>query len=169
MKCSILAWSVEADLAATRQAYERIAAGASRRCGCPSCRNFDVVRPDHYPEAFCDILDAVGVDACKERAVRLVAPLEGGLHLYAGTYLFCGTLLTGRPYRGFPFACEEVDVFEKVAEGTHVALRPWDRPEDPWLGWPCTRCEFLVILPWVLGEAQPTLVDLSRQNERLTS
>lgn len=169
MRCSILAWNVEADLPSTRQAYEQINHGASRRCGCPGCRNFDVARPEHFAGEFRRILDAVGIDARKERAVRLVAPLEDGLHLYAGTYLFFGMLLTGRPYRGFPFAREEVDVFEKIAEGTHVALRPWDRPEHPWQGSPCTRCEFLVTLPWVLGGSEPHSVDLAERSGPVTS
>ncbi|MBE0617440.1 MAG: hypothetical protein IH608_05885, partial [Proteobacteria bacterium] len=149
MRRSVLAWTVEIDRVATREGYRRLLTGAAGACGCASCRNFERARPRMYPEVFRKLLAAVGVDPRKEIAVRLVSPLEDGLHLYAGAYAFCGEVLSGRPSRGFPFLKEEVDVFERVATGAHVALRPWITDERPWAGCACVRVEFLVVLPWV--------------------
>ncbi|MEW6487270.1 MAG: hypothetical protein AB1578_05060 [Thermodesulfobacteriota bacterium] len=169
MRRSVLAWTVEIDPAATRAAYALLRTGAAENCGCPACANFESARPRHYPEPFRAILTAVGADPRKELAVHLVAPLEEGLHLYAGAYAFCGEVLSGRPPRGFPFLREGVDVFERVAPGVHIALRPWAAPEEPWAGRPCVRLEFLVVLPWVGGEGGAPAVNLDRGPRGLTS
>lgn len=162
MRVTLLVWTVEPDLEATCAAYRNIAAGAARRCGCGTCRNFDAARPAEYAKSLRDLLARVGVDPRKEASVRLVAPLEGGRYLYAGSYAFCGEILAGRPYRGFPFLREEVDVFERVGPGAHVALRPWPRPGEPWTAGRCVRIEFLVVLPWVLEEPGAPSVHLDR-------
>ncbi len=169
MRRSVLVWTVELDLGATRDAYRRVRVGEAGICGCPSCVNFQRARPRLYPEPFCQLLATVAVDPRKELAVRLVAPLEEGLQLYTGAYAFCGEVLSGRPSRGFPFLREEVDVFERVAPGVHIALRPWPAPEGPWAGRPCVRLEFLVVLPWVGNEGGAPAVNLDRGPEGLTS
>ncbi|MFU8857113.1 MAG: hypothetical protein ACNA8S_08915 [Deferrisomatales bacterium] len=164
----MLVWTVEIDAAATRAAYRRIRAGAAETCGCSACENFDRVRPRLYPEPFRQALGALAVDSRKELSVRLVSPLEGGLHLYAGSYAFCGEVLSGRPARGFPFLREEVDVFERVAPGAHLALRPWLAPEGCWEGKACVRLEFLLVLPWVGREGGAPALDLDRGPGGLT-
>jgi hypothetical protein len=93
------------------------------------------------------------IDPRKEASVRLVSPLEGHRHLYTGTYGFCGYILSGRPFRGFPVAREEVDVFERVGGDAQVAVKLWDRPAAPWPAG-CVRLEFLVVLPWVIEDAE---------------
>lgn len=162
MRRSVLVWTVELDPAATRAAYARLRTGAARACGCPACANFDRARPRLYPEPFRALLASLAADPRKELAVRLVSPLEQGGHLYAGAYAFCGEVLAGRPARGFPFLREEVDVFERVAPGVHIALRPWAAAEEPWAGRPCVRLEFLVVLPWVGGQGGAPAVNLDR-------
>lgn len=169
MRQTLLAWTVETDPAGTRSIYRLIESGAARRCGCGPCRNFDAARPEHFPAGLLQLLSAAAVEPKKEVAVRLVSPLEGDAHLYAGTYAFCGHILSGRPYRGFPFLREEVDVFEHVGNDAHVALRPWPAPEGEWRGSSCVRLEFLVVLPWVLGDRGTRAVNLSRDLARTAS
>ena len=101
--------------------------------------------------------------------MRLVAPLEGERSLYSGWYAFRGEVLAGRPSRGFPFLRDEVDVFESVAPGAHLALRPWGAPDPPWAGAACVRLDFLVVLPWVLNQEGAPVVNLDRCPDRLTS
>ena len=169
MRRSLLAWIVEVNRAATREAYLQVLSGAASACGCPSCRNFALVRPRLFPEPFLQALTSLGVDPTKEVSVRLIAPLEGELALYSGCYAFCGEVLAGRPSRGFPFLREEVDVFECVAPGAHLALRPWQAPGRPWSGARCVRLDFLVVLPWVLDEEGAPAVNLDRDPRGLTS
>jgi hypothetical protein len=169
MRRNLLAWTVEVDRVATREAYLRVVAGAAATCGCPSCRNFDLARPRLFPEALREALASVGVDPTKEDSVRLIAPLEGEFSLYCGWYIFRGGVLAGRPSRGFPFLREEVDVFECVAPGAHLALRPWQARKPPWAGAPCVRLDFLVVLPWVLDEGGAPAVNLDRDPGSLTS
>ncbi len=148
----ILAWTLEIHPSTTRRVYRAIRSGAAARCGCDACRNFDAARPRHYDERFRQILARAGVDPRKEDEVRLVTPLEGGRYLYAGRYVFCGQVLAGRPHRGFPFSTGDTDVFERISPELHVALRRWAAPAGPWIGFPCVRLEFLVVLPWVLPD-----------------
>jgi len=169
MRHTLLAWTVEVDRGATREAYRRVLSGAAAACACPACRNFDLVRPEWFPDAFQAALVAVGVDVRKEVSVRLVAPLEGAMRLYCGSYAFCGEVLAGRPSRGFPFLREEVDVFESVAPGAHLALRRWEAPEPPWSRARSVRLDFLVVLPWVLGEGGTPAVNLDRSPRGLNS
>jgi len=169
MRQALLAWTVSTEDVATRETYGKIGEGAAARCGCRSCRNFDAVRPAPYPQGFCDLLAAAAIDPRKEARVRLVTPLERGRHLYSGTYLFCGAILAGRSFRGFPFVKEEIDVFECVAPTVHVALRPCSHPEPPWGDRPCVRLEFLVVLPWAIEGAGATAVDLRERPFCLSS
>ena len=169
MRLVLLAWTVATDPTATRRAYEGISLGASALCGCAPCRNFDAARPEYFPSALGELLCSAGIDPRKEAVVRLVAPLERGLHLYSGSYVLCGEILVGRPLRGFPFLKEEVDVFERVAAGAHVALRPWLSDERPWAGHACVRVEFLVVLPWVVGVPGTPAVNLDQGPPGLTS
>jgi len=167
MRRILLAWTLEVDRAATQDAYLRVSSGAAVSCACPACRNFDLVRPRCFPDAFREALASLGIDARNEASVRLIAPLEGELRLYCGSYLFCGEVLAGRPSRGFPFLREELDVFESVAPGVHLALRPWAAPEPPWPIASSVRLDFLVVLPWVLGEAGDPSVNLDRRSPRV--
>ncbi len=166
---SLFGWTVEADLAATREAYRTVGRGAALRCGCPGCLNFDRARPAGFAPPLRSLLAATGIDPCKEHEVRLVAPLEGRKCLYAGAYLFCGRLVTGRPYRGFPFLREEVDVFERVGEDQHVALHKARPLAGPWADRSCVRVEFLVVLPWVGADGDAPVVDLGRCRRPMAS
>ena len=159
---SLFAWTVDSDPARTRALYRAVAQGAAARCGCADCRNFAGARPEHFPPAFGELLEALAVDPHKEAVVSLVAPLEGRRGLYSGSYLFCGSLLTGRPHRGFPFLSERVDVFEQIHPEAHVALRPGVNSDHPWSGVVCVRLEFLVVLPWVLAGERQQAIDLDR-------
>ncbi len=169
MRHALLAWTVVTDPVATESVYGQIRAGASALCGCAPCANFDAARPTHYPSVFRELLHAIAIDARKETRVRLVTPLEHGFQLYAGTYLFCGDILAGRAFRGFPFLREEVDVFECVASTVHVALRPCLDPEGPWIPWHSVRLEFLVVLPWVLESPWISPVELGEPSRCLSS
>ena len=169
MRLSLLAWTVETDCETTEVTYHGVAEGASERCGCLACRNFCAARPVHYCEGFLRLLASLRIDPSKEFAVRLVSPLEGHRHLYTGTYGFSGEILSGRPFRGFPLALEEVDVFERVGLDAHVALRPWIAPPAPWAEGLSVRLDFLVVLPWVLEEGEAPLVNLDRGPRGLTS
>ncbi|NOY45965.1 MAG: hypothetical protein GXP50_11030 [Deltaproteobacteria bacterium] len=162
----VLAWTLEVDPAATRRLYRAVGAGFASGCGCLACRNFDAARPARYGPAFRKLLASLGVDPRKEREVRWVTPLEGGLHLYAGAYLCVGEIVAGRPYRGFPFAAGATDVFERVSERVHAAVRPWMAPEGAWAGRAVVRIEFLVMLPWVLPEGPERAVDLASASHR---
>lgn len=155
MRRVLYAWTVETDPDATRRAYDSLDGGAARRCGCTACLNFDAARPDHFPEGFLHLLQCLDIEPRKEAAVRLVSEVEGRQCLYAGTYGFCGTVLAGRPFRGFPLAREEVDVFERVGPDAHVALRPWTGAPVPWTGDACVRVDFLVVLPRLFADAGP--------------
>lgn len=165
MRRSILVWTIESDPEITASTYEGITQSAAKQCSCSTCRNFDAARPQYYPKVFTDILESVLIDPSKEFSVRMVAPLEKGFHLYAGTYLFHGKILAGRPYRGFPFLCDEVDVFERVGPEVHAAFRPLANPEGPWAGKPCIRFDFLAILPWVISDADTDCIKLNRQHD----
>jgi len=169
MRQVLLAWTVATDPVATQNVYREIRVGAAATCGCAPCRNFDTARPALYPRTLSELLDAAAIDPCKETKVKLVAPLEHGLQLYAGTYLFCGEILAGRAFRGFPFLKDEVDVFERIGDTAHVALRPWLCPEAPWAPRPCVRLEFLVVLPWVLEGAGAGAVNLGDRSRCLMS
>lgn len=151
MRRQLLAWTVDLDPEATRAAYRRMEGGAAIRCGCAACRNFDAARPENFPDSFRLLLSGLDVELRKEASVRLISTLEAGRRLYTGSYGFCGVILAGRPFRGFPLAREEVDVFERVGLDAHLALRPWHEPPAPWGGEPCVKLEFLVALPWVLA------------------
>ena len=153
---SVLAWTVAADPEATASLYSTLEAGSARRCGCPPCRNFEEARPGLFPAGFRSLLGDLRIDPFKEAALRLVSPLEGRRQLYSGVYGFCGILLAGRPFRGFPIAKEEVDVFEHVGADAQVALKPWSHPPPPWTDGSTVRLEFLVVLPWLLpGDGTP--------------
>ncbi len=169
MRRKVLAWTVDMDPAATRAVYRRIARGAAVRCGCLPCRNFHAARPAHFAPFFRQLLATFGVDPRKEFEVRWVTPVEGGRHLYAGAYVFVGEVVTGRPYRGFPFSYGDTDVFERISPEMHVALRRWMFPQGPWKGLPCVRLEFLAVLPWVLEEPGASAVDLGRGPHRPVS
>jgi hypothetical protein len=159
---NLYGWTVESDPARTRALYRAQDRGAATRCGCADCRNFSVARPEHFPPPFTALLETLAIDPCKEAVVSLVVPLEGRRGLYSGSYLFCGSLLTGRPHRGFPFLRERVDVFEQIHPEAHVALRPAADPDAPWAGAVCVRLEFLVVLPWVLVGERQAAIDLDR-------
>lgn len=157
------------DAPGTRDAYQGLPDGAAARCACPACRNFHTARPRHYDEAFRQLLASVGVDPRKEEAVRLVTPLEGDQYLYSGRYLLLGEIVTGRPHRGFPWVRDDLDVFEKLAPGTHLALRPWAGEGGVWQGRPCLRFEFLVALPWVIEQPGAPAVNLDPGPGRVSS
>ncbi len=169
MRRTLLAWTVEVDRVATRAAYLEMGSGAAANCDCAPCRNFDLARPRLFPEPLRETLASLGVDPRKEAAVRRIAPLEGGVSLYAGWYVFHGEVLAGRPSRGFPFLREEVDVFECVAPGAHLAVRPWQASGPPWERAQSVRLDFLVVLPWVLREEGAPAVNLDRDPGELTS
>lgn len=162
MRLSLFAWLVDGDPACTRALYQMVNQGAASRCGCADCRNFAGARPEHFPQPLGVLLDSLGVDPHKEASVCLVSPLEGRRSLYSGSYLFCGSLLAGRPHRGFPFLTERVDVFEQIHPEAHVALRPGASAGPPWAGTECVRLEFLVVLPWVLNDPRQRAIDLDR-------
>lgn len=162
MRIRLLAWTVDADRDATERVYREVGGGAAESCGCPPCRNFAAARTEFLPAALHAALREVGAVPAKEHAVRLVAPLETDRNLYTGTYVFCGSIVAGRPYRGFPFLTEKVDVFESIGDDAHLALRPWSLPVGPWHGRPCLQLEFLVLLPWLLRGERPPIVNLDR-------
>lgn len=164
MRRSILVWTIESDPEITASIYKDVPEGAAKLCSCPCCRNFDAARPQYYPKAFIDILDSILIDPSKEFSVRMVAPLEKGLHLYAGAYLFQGKILAGRPYRGFPFICDEIDVFERIGPEVHAAFRPVSRPEGPWAGHSCIRFDFLTVLPWIIPDSHASCTSLNGQH-----
>lgn len=155
MRRSLLAWTVDTRPEVTDFLYRAVGGGSARRCGCAPCLNFDQARPAHFPEAFRVLLAELRIDPAKEAAVRLVSPLEGNNHLYFGAYGFHGILLAGRPFRGFPIAKEEVDVFERVGGDVQVALRTWVHPPPPWSDGATVSLEFLVVLPWLLPADGP--------------
>ena len=159
---NLFAWTVESDPTRTRELYRTVDRGAAARCGCVDCRNFSHARPAHFPVPFGALLESLAVDPSKEASVSLVAPLEGRRSLYSGAYLFCGSLLAGRPHRGFPFLRERVDVFEQIDPEAHVALRPGANSDHPWDGADCVRLEFLLVLPWVLKGERQQAIDLDR-------
>jgi hypothetical protein len=158
---TLLAWRLDFDIDRTAGLYRTLDRGAARECGCSHCRNFALARPEHYPEAFRRLLKVLRIDPSKELSINLISPLEGSRHLYAGSYAFCGGILGGRPPRGFPLVEAEVDVFEQVGQGAHVALKPWAAPPSPWPH-PCVRLDFLVDLPWLLREEGDRRIDLER-------
>lgn len=158
----MLSWVVESDSACTRSLYRLVTEGAAERCGCLDCQNFQTARPKNFPTPFAELLTSLSVDLHKEVGVSLVAPLEGKRSLYSGNYLFCGSIVAGRPHRGFPFLAERVDVFDQVHPEAHVALRPFSGSDLPWRDQPCVRVEFLVVLPWVLAGDRARPIDLDR-------
>jgi hypothetical protein len=162
VRCSLLAWTVDSDPARTGALYRVVDQGAAVRCGCADCRNFSQARPKHFPPPFGSLLESLAVDPQKEATVSLVTPLEGRRSLYSGSYLFCGSLLAGRPHRGFPFLRERVDVFEQIHPEAHIALRPGINSDHPWSSAECVRLEFLVVLPWVLAGERQHVIDLDR-------
>ena len=87
------------DPAATRRRYAEADLGHAPRCVCEGCANFDLVRPGLFPASFLALLDALGVDPAKEYEAHYLAPLDGAMSLYVGTYAFIGRRET-EPARG---------------------------------------------------------------------
>ncbi|HEV2546449.1 MAG TPA: hypothetical protein VGU20_03870 [Stellaceae bacterium] len=85
-------WKYTADRDATIAAYAQEPHGFTKKCGCATCRNFDLARGRIFPPAFFSLLDRLGIDPEKEAEAYHNAQLAPGRHDYGGWYHFVGTL-----------------------------------------------------------------------------
>lgn len=143
------------DPAATRRGYAASNLGHAPRCVCEGCANFELVRPGLFPASFLALLDALGVDPAKEYEAHYLAPLDGAMSLYVGTYAFVGRQETETAEGGW-----RADVFEPVAPGAFAAFSPWHGAPSPWPAGETARLDFLLVLPWVAGSEPPAPVNL---------
>ena len=85
-------WKYTADRDATVRAYGEAEQGFTEKCGCASCRNFQLARRQVFPPAFLKLLSELGIDPEKEAEAYRNAQLAPGRHDYGGWYHFIGTL-----------------------------------------------------------------------------
>ncbi len=150
------------DVDATRKLYAGVQKGSSLGCSCEGCRNYAMVRPALFPASFLALLETLGIDSMKEVQASYLAPLEGAMSLYGGTYAFVADIQQ-EPQTGE--GGWRSDVYEPVAPGAFVALSAWPDSPPPWGGVAIARLDFLLVLPWVAGQTPPAPIDLSCRPE----
>lgn len=85
-------WKITYDAKANNNAYNSVDIGDPERCGCEYCLNYVQARANVYPEAFLELLNAVGVDYRKEAEVYHFATVSEGIELYGGVFHFIGSV-----------------------------------------------------------------------------
>jgi hypothetical protein len=151
-------WTLECDVEKTAALYAESKEGAALVCGCPGCENYEKVRLAYFPAALRGLLEPMGVDVDKVVSVRRVAPLDSETSLYAGSFAVAGKIVEGE--EDHRMECSLADVYERVDEKTHIALRKWRSPPAPWSEVECVRIRFMMVLPWE-GEDPFAPLDLS--------
>ena len=74
-------WTLRADVAATRRAYERIGQGSAEGCVCDPCKNFLVVRDEAYPPDVMRLFESLGIDYRKETEICHYCRLPSGVQV----------------------------------------------------------------------------------------
>jgi hypothetical protein len=122
----------------TRRAYLTITEGAAKRCGCPTCRNFDAQRETVFPEAFKRLLDELGIDRQKEADAHECSSKGlqrtcGGWFYLAGELIKPGERLTD-VVPGFQYFFRSAGTsseFGDMLALEFVAEMPWVLAEEP--------------------------------------
>jgi hypothetical protein len=104
------------------------------------------VREQVFPSAFVELLDALGIDPCKDGEIYHNGQLVPGCHDYAGWFHFVGTL----DHTGGGAAVD-------LGGGFTVWLCRKSAPElEALKGKPLVQVEFHATgVPWQLNEAEP--------------
>ena len=131
---------VRYDREATVAAYGALPSGGADRCGCVHCRNFAAQRADVYPQAFCTLLDNLGIDASKEGEVYdMVGPFDDKVRPTGGWFYFVGELI------------EKGERLVQAGDFQYWFQPSFPRPPASF-GEEVAAIEFSTQVPWVLDE-----------------
>jgi hypothetical protein len=142
-------WTAQVDADANRSAYSRIPYSAAEDCACAECLNFVEARNRGlvYSAQVLGLFKRMGVDSTRESEVYAMDAVNNrsGLTLYGGWFNVIGQL-SGEDAKGPTEITGELQLFPMAG-----AALP-----DPAFGEvPMFRSEFVIALPWLLGEPQP--------------
>jgi hypothetical protein len=140
-------WTIQADVAATKQCYQQSEEVPIEGCGCDPCQNFALAQDQAYPPEIVALLEDLGIDLWKPFELSHYCRMPSGLHLYGGWHYFCGSIECGpelgksNPHRFNP-------TFQ-------IELTRPDTPRSPFSSFPCVQVDFYTELPWKSDLPEP--------------
>ncbi len=146
-------WKLDCDPEDTRGAHARRLKGGPEECGCLTCRNFALARPQLYPPEVLSLFEKLGIPSDREAEVYHITRLPSGLHLYGGFFHLVGALVAGDDVKKRAKSSIRTFELEPVSDRFSLGFtRDVQLVPETFAGLALVQLEFTAESPWVIDE-----------------